>query len=75
MHGMAGFFKCIFHLSNQLGATKENDKLPHVHGKVVVLRVDQSKKKKKKNPKSRRHLADDILSKSHLTKISRFASV
>ena len=37
-----------------------NEKLPFVCGKVVFLRVEQSKKK---NPKSRRHLADDILSK------------
>ena len=38
---------------------KWNEKLPYVHGKVVFLRVEQSKKIKK----NRRHLAVDILSK------------
>ena len=36
-----------------------NEKLPHVHGKVVFLLVEQFKK----IPKSRQHLADDISSK------------
>ena len=60
----------------------KNEKLPHVHGKVVFLHVEQSKNEKlpcvhgevvflrveqsKKIPKSRRHLADNIMAKNHV---------
>ena len=53
--GMNGIM--LIHVNSTVNQTTE--KLPNVHGKVIFLHAEQSKK----NPKSRQDLVDDISSK------------
>ena len=57
-----GILPCVFKITSRFVKTDENpvenEKLPYVYGKVVFLRVEQSKKK---IPKSRRHLVLNLV--------------